>query len=96
MGFELTADERKLIAEGKLDPHKITEHRKIHPVRTININEVDKIKAEIRQCMQDYKDSIQKNKDLYNELIDNRKKKEQCRNKLTELREKKKELLGLK
>jgi Zn-dependent oligopeptidase len=95
MGVTLTAEEQELVKQGKLDPNNIMEYRKLHPVRTINVNELDQIKLEIKQAMQEYKDSIQRNKDLYNELAANRKKKEECRNKLTELRNKKKKVLGL-
>jgi len=95
MAITLTEEEKKLIQEGKLQFADIVEHRKIHPVRSINVNEVDEIKNEIRDVNEKYKASIQKNKDLYQMLEDNRKEKEQWRNKLAELRLKKKQLLGL-
>lgn len=95
MGIELTEEEKQLVKEGKLDPSKIEEHRKIHPVRSVNVNEVDAVKQEIRDAMTAYKESIQRNKDLYVQLEENRKQKEACRNKLSELRLKKKQLLGL-
>ena len=95
MGVQLTVEEMRLVKEGKLDPNKILEHRKIHPVRTIDVNEVDAIKQEIRETNLLYRQSIDKNKELYEELAENRKKKEEYRNKLAELRLKKKQLLGL-
>ena len=95
MGVQLTEEEMQLVKEGKLDPNNILEHRKLHPVRTINVNEVDAVKEEIRETNILYKHAIQKNKDLYEELVENRKKKEEYRNKIAELREKKKKLLGL-
>ncbi|MBU0461347.1 MAG: hypothetical protein KJ574_02045 [Nanoarchaeota archaeon] len=95
MGITLTEEEKQLVKEGKLDPNNILEHRKLHPVHVINVNEVDKIKQEIREATMHYKQAIQKNKELYDELVNNRKQKEIWRNKLDELREKKKRLLGL-
>ncbi|MFH1064392.1 MAG: hypothetical protein V1729_04895 [Candidatus Woesearchaeota archaeon] len=95
MGIVLTEEEKKLMQEGKLNPSDILEHRKINPVRTIDVNELDKVKQEIRDTNILYKDSIQKNKDLYDELQENRKRKEELRNKIAELRLKKKQLLGL-
>ena len=95
MAIQLTEQEKQLVAEGKLNPAEIEEHRKLHPVRTINVNEVDEIKQEIRDTNILYRDSIQKNKDLYQELQENRKRKEEFRNKIAELRIKKKKLLGL-
>lgn len=95
MGILLTEEEKRLVQEGKLNPSNILEHRNIHPVRSIDHNELDKIKQEIRDANIMYKDSIQKNKDLYNELQENRKQKEELRNKIAELRLKKKQILGL-
>ena len=93
--IKLTEEEKKLFSEGKLDINNIEEYRKIHPVRPIDQNEVDKVKQEIRDTNILYKESIQKNKDLYEELVQNRKKKEEYRNKIAELRIKKKKILGL-
>ncbi|MEA2036612.1 MAG: hypothetical protein U9O94_03835 [Nanoarchaeota archaeon] len=95
MVFKLTEEEKRLVQEGKLDVTKIEEHRKIHPVRSVDLNEVDQIKQEIKETNLLYRESIQKNKDLYEELQQNRKKKEELRNKIAELRIKKKKLLGL-
>ncbi len=95
MAIKLTPKEMELVKEGKLDIAGIDEYRKVNPVRTIDVNELEKIKEDIRQASALYKDSIQKNKDLYNMLIENRKLKEQMRNKLAELRLKKKQILGL-
>lgn len=95
MAIQLTPEEQQLFKEGKLDINNLIEHRKVHPVRTINVNEVDTIKNEIRQVNLEYKEAIQKNKDLYDALVENRKRKEELRNKLADLRKKKKELLGL-
>ena len=95
MGIELTEQEKQFVAEGKLNPADIMEHRKIHPVQTIDVNEVDRIKEEIRQTNILYRDSIQKNKDLYEQLVENRKRKGEFRDKIAELRLKKKKLLGL-
>jgi len=61
----------------------------------LNLNEVEAVKQELRDANVEYKESIQRNKDLYAELEQSRKKKEECRNKITELRIKKKKLLGL-
>lgn len=95
MGIELTQEEQKLFKEGKLDPSKIEEHRRLHPVHSVNLNEVDNIKKEIHQAMDEYKAAIQKNKDLYTELENSRKAKEVCRNKIADLRIKKKKILGI-
>ncbi|MFC1691063.1 hypothetical protein ACFL0W_02670 [Nanoarchaeota archaeon] len=95
IGIQLTEEEKKLVAEGKLNPAEIMEHRKLHPVRSIDVNEVDKVKEEIKEANILYKQSIQRNKDLYAELEENRKRKEEFRNKIAELRLKKKKLLGL-
>lgn len=95
MGIQLTSEEVQLVKEGKLDPSNIIEHRKVHPVRTIDQNEVEQVKQEIRETNLLYRQSIDRNKELYDELAENRKRKEEHRNKLAELRKKKKELLGL-
>lgn len=95
MGITLTEDEKKLVAEGKLNPADILEHRKMNPVRSIDVNELDKVKQDIRDTNILYKQAINKNKELYEELQQNRKRKEEFRNKIAELRVKKKQLLGL-
>ena len=95
MGITLTDEEKKLVSEGKLNPSDILEHRKENPVKTVDKDELDKVKQEIRDTNILYKDSIQKNKDLYDELQQNRKRKEELRNKIAELRVKKKKLLGM-
>jgi hypothetical protein len=95
MGITLTEEEKQLVKEGKLDPNRIEEHRKLHPVRSIDANEVEKVKQEIREANVLYKQAIERNKQLYVELQENRKKKEDCRNRIMELRAKKKTLLGL-
>jgi len=95
MGIVLTEEEKQLVKDGKLNPVEIMEHRKLHPVRSIDVNEVDKIKQEIRDANVLYKQSIDLNKQLYVQLQENRKKKEECRNRIAELRQKKKQLLGL-
>ena len=95
MGIQLTDNEKKLFQEGKLDPNHIEEYRKEHPVKSVDLNEVDKIKEELRAANAEYKESIQKNKDLYKEIEESRKKKEECRNKIAELRLKKKQIMGL-
>jgi len=96
MGITLTEEEKALIKEGKLDPSKMEEYRKEHPLKTVDLNEVEAVKQEIRDTNILYQQSIQRNKDLYDELAANRKKKEEYRNKIAELRLKKKELLGIK
>jgi len=93
--IQLTEQEKQLFKEGKLDPLNIEEYRKAHPIKSVDLNEVEKIKEELRQVNDLYKESIQKNKDLYQELVENRKRKEEFRNKITELRLKKKKILGL-
>ncbi|MFC1740962.1 hypothetical protein ACFL3V_00300 [Nanoarchaeota archaeon] len=95
MGITLTKEEKKLVQEGKLNPAEILEHRKINPVRTIDVNELDQVKQEIRDTNVLYRQSIDKNKELYDELVENRKRKEELRNKIAELRIKKKKILGL-
>ena len=95
LGIELTEQEKQLVSEGKLNPSEIMQHREVHPVQSIDVNEVDKIKEEIRQTNILYRDSIQKNKDLYDQLVENRKKKGELRDKIAELRIQKKKLLGL-
>lgn len=94
MGIQLTASEMGLVKAGKLDVTKIEEYRKDHPVPSINLNEVEKIKQDIRDALKAYQDSIARNKDLYKELEENRKHKEQMRKNLEALRKKKKEILG--
>ena len=95
MGIQLTEEEKQLVQEGKLDPSNIEEHRKTHPVKSVNINDVDEIKQKIRDTNQEYRESIDKNKELYDELVENRKKKAELRDKLAQLRLEKKKLLGL-
>jgi hypothetical protein len=95
VGITLTEEEKNLVQEGKLNPSDILEHRKLHPVKTVDVNELDAVKQEIKDTNILYKDSIQKNKDLYDELQQNRKRKEELRNKIAELRLKKKKLLGI-
>ena len=77
------------------DPANILEHRKKFPVRTVDHNEVDKVKQDIKETNLLYRQAIDKNKELYDMLVDNRKEKERLRNLLAELRLKKKKLLGL-
>ncbi len=91
----LTDEEKQLIAEGKLNPSNILEHRKIFPVRSVDHNELDQIKQKLRDTNVLYRESIDRNKELYDLLVDNRKKKEELRNKIQELRIEKKKLLGL-
>jgi|TARA_B100002003_G_C14070847_1_gene515217 hypothetical protein len=95
MAIQLTEEEKILFNEGKLDPNNIEEYRKEHPIKVVDLNEVDQVKEDIRQANIEYKEAIQKNKDLYKEIEVSRKKKEECRNKISELRIKKKKLLGL-
>ncbi len=95
MAIQLTIEEMALVKEGKLNPADILKHREIHPVRSIDGNELEQVKQEIRDTNVLYKESIQRNKDLYEELQDNRKKKEEFRNKIAELRIKKKKIMGL-
>ena len=95
MAIQLTEEEKKLVLEGKLNPADILEHRKKFPIRSIDHTELDKIKEEIRETNVLYRESIQRNKDLYDELVANRKKKEEFRNKISELRVEKKRLMGL-
>lgn len=80
------------VREGKLDINKIEEYRKENPLPD-NTSGLERIKQEIREVTREYKESIQKNKDLYTELEENRKRKAELREKLGELRKKKKELL---
>lgn len=94
MPIVLTEGEKQLIAEGKLDPAKIEEHRRLNPVKSVDLNEVDRIKQEIRDTNALYQQSIQKNKELYDLLKENRKAKADHRNKLMELRKRKKDALG--
>jgi len=94
MAIKLTQEEMELVKAGKLNPNDIEEHRKKHPVKEPDTKGLEKIKQEIRETNLLYKESIQKNKDLYQELAENRKRKEEFRNKLADLRKKKKELLG--
>ena len=95
MAITLTEEEKQLVKEGKLNPSNILEHRKINPIKTINVNDLEDSKKQIREANVHYKNSIQKNKDLYIELDENRKVKENWRNVIAELRIKKKKLLGL-
>ncbi len=99
MGIVLTDEEKRLVAEGKLDPSSIGEHREENPVAapaeaSVDLNELEKVKQDIRETNVLYRQAIDKNKELYDELSENRKKKEEFRNKIAELRKKKKELLG--
>lgn len=84
----------ELVKQGKLDPAGIEDHRKDNPAPSIDLNEVDRVKQEIRETNTRYKEAIQRNKDLYGELVENRKRKEDLRNKLSQLRLQKKKLLG--
>ena len=95
MGIKLTSQEMQLVKEGKLSPANIEEHRKLHPIKSVNLNEIDAVKQELKDANIEYKEAIQRNKDLYAEIEQSRKKKEECRNKIAELRFKKKKLLGL-
>ena len=95
MPIKLTDEEMQLVKEGKLDPNNIIEHRKIHPVRSIDHSELDQVKQEIKDTNVLYRESIDRNKELYDLLVENRKKKEELRNKIAELRIKKKKLMGL-
>ena len=97
MGIILTDEEKKLIQEGKLNPADIMKHREDNPVQEavpVDQDELEKIKQEIRDANVEYQQAIKKNKDLYAELEASRKAKEVCRNKIAELRKKKKEMLG--
>lgn len=94
MGIVLTDDEKRLLMEKKITLQEIEQRRNIMPVKPVNLNELDQVKQEIRETNLKYKDSIQRNKDLYQELVDNRKAKEELRNKIAELRLKKKKILG--
>ncbi|MFH1409203.1 MAG: hypothetical protein ABIH34_04815 [Nanoarchaeota archaeon] len=95
MAIHITEEEMKLVREGKLDPATIMQNRKENPVKEVPQGELEKVKQEIREANIFYQQSIQKNKDLYDELAANRKKKEEWRNKIAELRKRKKELLGI-
>ena len=86
MGIILTEKEKQLFKEGKLNPADIEEYRKDNPVPVVNLNELDQVKQDIKDTNILYKDSIQKNKDLYEQLVENRKVKEEFRNKIAELR----------
>jgi hypothetical protein len=93
MGIVLNEEEKVLIKEGKLDPSKISEHREANPIKEPEPSELEKVKENIKQTNLLYRESIQRNKDIYQELVDNRKKKEEFRNMITELRIQKKKLL---
>jgi hypothetical protein len=95
MGIMLTESEKQLVKEGELDPSNIEEHRKLHPVRVINQNAADDIKRQISEANVLYREAISKNKELYDALIENRKRKEEFRNKIADLRIQKKKILGL-
>ena len=84
----------ELVKAGKLNPNEIDEYRKKHPVKELDTKGLEKVKQDIRETNELYRESIQKNKDLYQELVDNRKRKEELRNKIAELRKRKKELIG--
>jgi len=92
--IELTDEEKQLVKEGRLNPTEIMEHRKINPPKIPEKSEIEQVKQEIRDANLRYKEAIQRNKDLYVELEKNRKDKEEYRNKIAELRKRKKELLG--
>jgi len=95
MGISLTEQERQMIKEGKLEPSKIEEYRKEHPIEKPDKSEIERVKQDIRETNVLYKEAIQRNKDLYEELKENRKKKEELRNKIAGLRIRKKKLLGI-
>ncbi|MBU0980940.1 MAG: hypothetical protein KJ709_09125 [Nanoarchaeota archaeon] len=95
MVIKLTEEEKQLFKEGKLDISKMNEHRKENPVKMVDKDELSKVKQEIREANVFYQQAIQRNKDLYEELKQSRKAKEDCRNRIAELRKKKKGLLGL-
>ena len=97
MGVQVTKEEMELIRQGKLDPNKIAEERAKEPAvpeHSVNLNELDEVKQELRETNILYKNAIQKNKDLYEEIAESRKNKETLRNKIAELRIKKKKILG--
>ena len=91
----LSEEEKQLLKDGKIDVNNIEQYRKEHPLKEPEPSELEKVKKEIRETNILYKEAIQKNKDLYNELVENRNKKEELRDKIAELRKKKKELLGV-
>ena len=91
----MTPAEMELVKQGKLDVANIEEYRKAHPVPSVNLNEVEDIKQKIRDALKAYQDSIARNKELYKELQENRKHKEQMRKNLEALRLQKKKLLGI-
>ncbi len=97
IGIKLTKEEMELVRSGKIDPNKIEEYRKTHPVddHCVDLNELDKVKQQIRETNLLYKQAIQRNKDLYEELAKSRKEKEKYRNLLAELRLRKKKILGI-
>ena len=97
MAFTLTKEEMELVKSGKLDPNGIEEYRKANPVveHSVNLNELEEVKQELRETNLQYKNAIQRNKDLYEEIAESRKKKEELRNKIAELRVKKKGIMGI-
>lgn len=98
MKVELTEEERKQLVEGKPMAEILADRPDdfVDPgeVKAEAMSELDQIKADLKQANVDYKAAIQKNKDLYDQLAESRKEKEACRNKISELRQKKKELMG--
>lgn len=99
MALILTDEEKLAIKNGETTIPEIIAKRgadveKAPVAEEAPRSELDKVKQEIREANIQYKDSIQRNKDLYDELKANRKHKEELRNKIAELRKKKKELMG--
>ena len=45
IGIETTEQETQLVKEGKLDPSKIEEYRKDHPIEKPDTSELDRVKT---------------------------------------------------
>ena len=78
--------EEELIKEKKEQPEEVTST----PPKT----KLEQVKEDIRKTFQEYKDNIEKNRE-YRELVKkSTENKRKCRERLDELRKKKKEILG--
>jgi len=95
--LRVTREETELLKSGVLKADDIEAYRKDHPVQEVPIEctaELLKVKQELRDLSVLYKEAIQKNKDLYKEIVVNRNLKAELRQKIGDVRKAKKELSG--
>jgi flagellar biosynthesis/type III secretory pathway chaperone len=98
--IKLTEEESRLFKEGKLRIEDIEQYRLEHAPSvdaetssTVH-DELSDVKKELKELAIEYRSAIQRNKDLYEEIIKSRQTKAELRNKIADTRKRKKELLG--